>query len=511
MGGPGSEETLARPVKFDLENAALSPERFGLLRERVYFGVSSEIYRQIRSGVEQKISLLPTKRFRKRAFFREAEDYARSATVDAYADARRLYDAGFDVRLVLPKLLGWADRRKPSSPEPAGRSRKWRRIARALSFLRRWERLVLNSVWPPLTKNMLLEAEAAVGYSNVLLYGAILSALSGRGENEMFEARRLAAWAIGVLEGLPARWRRRSFGSDPMFGAHVAEALAWAQLGSRAEARARLRKARQLNPSKAEEDPRFLFAWGEAEARLLSSIPRFRRAVELDERFEIAQFELATSWEFLWRTRARLEQTEADMILEEYDRVLNLNPSNIGAWANRGYMLWLLNAFDKAERAFINGIEYKDVRPETEVDELEYGLTRIAAETGHMDDAYRHYTRFVASISGQTESVARFPLEYYFFYISGWLLERFRSYREAVERELEKDPLRETRERRAVHAFVLNDWGEALLCHWRRSGEEEAFNEALGTFTRASELNPQYVMPHYNLATMALRGLGEDR
>src|SRR5262249_9026773 len=100
IGPPGSPATLAHVVHFPLArgDSAECPWRLGRaeydrLLERVYFSIASQIYRQIRQDVRQKIDLLPTRYFKAVAYVHEAEDYARSNTIDAYDDALSLYAA----------------------------------------------------------------------------------------------------------------------------------------------------------------------------------------------------------------------------------------------------------------------------------------------------------------------------------------------------------------------------------------------------------------------------------
>jgi tetratricopeptide (TPR) repeat protein len=495
VGPPGSEETVAQPtVRLPLKEEALRDDEYYLLLERLYFSVSSEIYRQIRVGVERKIALLPLKRLKRTAYFREAEDYARSATVDAYVDARRLFEKGFALRPSLGDIAECGD--------PAFGSRRSSRLRTAL-------RSAIARVWPGFAKRLVLMAQAATGYANVLLYGSQLAMLSGRGETQMFQARRLARSAIDLLHHLDPQHNKTA---ELLFDTYLSEALACGLLNLPSHADPdgidHLKAARQLRPSEAQRNARYLYVAGETEGRLLSRIPRFRRAAELDPRFEIAQFELATSWENLWRTRRHSEPVEAELILEEYERVTDLNPSNIGAWANRGYMLWLLGQLDRAHESFANGLEYKEVRRETDVAELHYGLARIDAEKGDVKAAYRHYTRFVASLSAQTESGSNFPLSYYFGHASNWLINRFDHYQATVEKHLAASPWADMtdggtiRIARAVHAFVLNDWAECRWFSYLRSGHETLKDQAREAFRRASELNPRYVMPHYNLAVL---------
>ena len=69
----------------------VKPQDYEKLLERVYFSVATQIYKQLRRDVQRKIELLPTNHFRAVAYFHEAEDYAKSNTLDAYDEARELY------------------------------------------------------------------------------------------------------------------------------------------------------------------------------------------------------------------------------------------------------------------------------------------------------------------------------------------------------------------------------------------------------------------------------------
>lgn len=105
IGLPGRPETLAYPIQYPLENDSASmdtsgppviplntkTEKYEQILERLYSTVATEIYKQIKLNVQQKIDLLPSDYFRVVALFYEAEDYARSNTLEAYNQAQKLY------------------------------------------------------------------------------------------------------------------------------------------------------------------------------------------------------------------------------------------------------------------------------------------------------------------------------------------------------------------------------------------------------------------------------------
>src|SRR5438093_2684152 len=217
IGPEGHSEALAHPVTVYLDQRdrtgqsnSLSPPPVGSrmsaleapapkltpllieqVLERLYFSVATQIYAQIRKDVQRKIDLLPTPSFRATAYFYEAEDHARSNTVDAYDEARKLYDAA--LQLFDPS---WA-----ALPQ-ARVLRITRHGLRLLSRGLTWVRVQLSWVLPRKSGREVLIARAEVGYANMLLYRAILATLSGQRLNAVVEARPVTRRAAERLERL---------------------------------------------------------------------------------------------------------------------------------------------------------------------------------------------------------------------------------------------------------------------------------------------------------------------
>jgi tetratricopeptide (TPR) repeat protein len=167
------------------------------------------------------------------------------------------------------------------------------------------------------------------------------------------------------------------------------------------------KSARQLNPQRAEDDLRYIFAKAALERHRPSRMNLYRRATEMEPRFEVVKWQLAFESEQLWRSRRTLERNVAGLTLKEYEKTLEVNPGNVSAWANRGYIRWLLGSEDdlhKAEEEFESGLEYKLIKPQTFVFQLDYGLARIAAERGEFTEAYEHYLAAVSSLLAKGES-----------------------------------------------------------------------------------------------------------
>lgn len=517
IGGGGRPETLAHKVLFmlprpepaalaspdavaddktDAEKSCLSVEEYELLLERVYFSAASEIYRQIREDVGHKIDLLPTRRFKAIAVFHEAEDYARSGTLDAYQEARTLYERC--AHLLDPAL-------EPLPEQPLRRRLVgWVcafRVAR--NRLRQFE----SRLRPSLAREEVLCARAELGYAIVLLQLYVIAAISGRRAGAVFEAPAVARRAIARLRATPLDTPDRR---ATLFRAYVVLAWACQTLDDERTATGWLREAQMLAPGAADDDMFYNLVASALSQRPMQRIESLRRALELQPGFETAGFSLAMAKEDLWRSRPMFERRGAEEIIQLYGELVTTNPGLIGAWANRGYVRWLIADPDdltaelaRAKRHFLNGRQYKEIKQETFVAELDYGLARIAAEQGDFDAAYLHCTDIASSMYS---AGLRFT-DYYFRYIGPDMLRRFDQYRERVERGWQAHAAgtgRETerRVRDSVMAFVLNDCGEAFLAaHWR-TGDNECREKARAAYVRATQLDPEFSAPLLNLAKL---------
>jgi tetratricopeptide (TPR) repeat protein len=491
VGPPHSPATVAHLVKFTVgPGRSLAPEAYEKLLERLYFSVASHLYRQIRVDVDRKINLLPKRFFRASAYFHEAGDYARSNTLDAYEQARELYAEV--IRLYDPSWWHFS----------GSRLRRWFQHLSAW-----WLRVTLNvrskaaRVWPSLARAQLMVARAEIGYSSMVLNRRTLAGMSGQRLNSVFEARPVAESALerlGRLADDTPGW------ADAWFEANVTLAASHAQLGSTERAGEYLDTAKELDPARAQADSRFLHVHGLiVETR--RSILDLHRAVELDAASDVAQYDLASALEMTWRARTTLERDVAEVVRDEYERVLTVNPGNISAWGNLGYVEWLLGDLDRAERVFERGREYKEIKRETFVSELDYGLARIAAERGEFNEAYRRYIDAAGARFGQ--GVAHDPgyTAYQFARVTRAVVARFETYRANVHKWWEEygasnrqDP--SERVRNAVYAFVLNDYAEACLNYFLRSANRRYLDKAKDALEYAEQdLKATYPMIYFNL------------
>lgn len=454
------------------------------ISERVYFSVATQIYRQIRSDVQHKIDLLPTRFLRANAYYHEAVDYARSNTLDGLDAARELFESAMER---FDPLL---------RPLPKSRLRRaYRAVLQRKTQVVNRLRLQCAEFWPRLAKAEVLAASAEIGYANTLLYRRTLAGLSGHRVNSVYEARPVAQRAIARLAKVPldvpgCRTAR--------FDAQVAFALACYQLELDQEAKDSLERARGMLPGRYDQDAQYLYVAGVLEPRARFAIRLHRQAVERDPRLEVAQFELALRLEMMWRTRPTLERSVAAMVQHEYQQVLKVNPGNLRAWESIGYVHWLMKDLDAAEAAYERGREFKQMKPEAAISGLEYGLARVAAEKGDCESAYRLYlssssAQLLRGVSDIKWTSAQF---YFFDFIGEAMMLRYDDYLKNAANNLKDCDMRI---RDIVCSFVLNDHGEACHTYHIRNYDTSRLARAHRQYEQAKDRNPDAMLPHYNL------------
>ena len=503
IGSAEAGEALATPAEIRLENAEflshdplepieLDPDTSERIVERVYFSLATEIYRQIRTDVSRKIDLLPTRHLRATAYLIEAEDYAHSNTLNAYEAARDLF-----LRAMTLYDSTWV-------PLAGGSARRAvQQVSRTNTALRTTFGQMLARASPRAARRIVLIARAEVGYADMLLSTRTLAGLSGRRLNPIFLARPVAEQAVQRLEKI----LDHTEGARPaLFNARVVLASACEALDWPSDAVAELARARGVDPLEADNNPRYVLALASTHQRLRSSLPYLRRAVELDPRSEVAQFQLARQTELFWRTRSSLEPSVARHAIEEYKRVLKINPSNVRAWANIGYIQWLLGNGVRAREAYERARKLKDTLPDIYIADVDFGLARLAAEDMDVEGAYQHYIEGMAAIisQGAVQVDHDSPL---FELISPAMVDRFFEYHDRVlegldaqDRNPKRDKLR--RIRQSIRAFVRNDYGLALHSLWERTGDDRWADRAAEQYKEARKANADFVIPYYLTARL---------
>lgn len=515
IGSIESGESLAVPAEIKLETSVrwvgvggipLDPDIYERIVERVYFSLATEIYRQIRADVERKIALLPTRRLRATAYLVEAEDYARSNTLRAYEAAGELFLRA--MTLYDPRWAPLASR---------GARRAGQRLVRANAAVHAWVAGTLAKSLHRPARRLVRVSRAELGYAKMMLARRLFAGMSGYRLNPIFLARPVAERAAARLDGLV---EDAEGVQETRFDAHVVLAGAWRALRWNAKAQSELEEARGLEPLAAHEHAGYVLARGVTEPRLRSALPFLRRAVELDPRSEVAQFQLAWQTELFWRTRPALERSVAEHTIEEYRRVLGINPSNVRAWANIGSMYWLLEPADtegderapdttRAREAYERARRLKETVTDIYVADVDFGLARIAAEGMDVEAAYHHYIHGMAAMV--SEGVAQASHEGEIFeLISPAMVDRFRRYHANVFKgldDVEKHGAssHSRRLRQSIRAFVSHDLGTALYSLWRRTGEDRLADEAAHHYKEARKANADFVLPYFYNAYLDLQ------
>jgi len=511
LGGVGAPARLASSVRFRLdESTSCVPEGedspqlteigYGMLFERVYWSVASQIYAQIQRGVEQKVKLLPRGSLRASAYIHEADDYATSNTLDAYAAAQELYRRALEI-------YDLKYREQAASP--------WRqRVFEALSWadeMRRRYRRFRAGIWRKSGRREVMTASAELGLARMLVAAWHLGQLCGIPRKDIYEATEYVDNAIARLDGLPADIPEQK---TTLFRAHVTLATIRLLLQDHPGAHDALEAAERLMPTRVHQDPDYLFVAGMIEPDRLLSLRLFGKAIDLEPTMELALFYWAHEYDEIWRRREKLESEVAEAVDAGYLAVLALNPGNISAWARRGYLGWLLAKGDQGEErpgwramaisALQTGRQYKEVRRDASVAELDWNMTRLKAESGKFAAAYRHY---IEAVSARLADPRIDFEESAYLTPTKSLVNRFWQYQQRVLTKaaaVEADPDAEISPRlvKSVKSFVLNDCGLAYKAHYERSGSEESWTKAWNAFTDAQRENDAFVLPGYNLARL---------
>ncbi|HVE70811.1 MAG TPA: FHIPEP family type III secretion protein [Thermoanaerobaculia bacterium] len=484
LGPKGSPEVMAQQATvftLNVDNRAAYEE----LLEQVYHCVVTEVYRQLEKDVRNKIKLLPTARYRAIALLHEADDYTRSNTLHAYEEAEKLYREA--AVLADPE---WDVPRTTRLPQVLRAARC--AIHRARTAVRRFE----SKYHPNVQAMDLLGARALSGAARTLVFTRILSAIVGKATGAAFEAPSLASTAVAEIEALSPDVPDYA---EALFDAYVTRALGRVNLGDYRSATDDLDAARRVLPDRVNDDAVFILARALVAPEARTRLGFLRRAVDRAPRFEVAQFSLAHESESMWRSRPTFEPELAKVVIDEYERLLRLNPANLGGCANAGYVCWLLGDLIGARKFFEMGLRFANTRKDLFASELDYGLARVDAENGRFVDAYRHYLAAVSVLAlGFQGGDFRW---YYFQPMSDDAERRFGEYYLAVRghlRMVDRSNAELVRLSRSIHAFVLNDLGEAYAVGY----DARRRRLALAALKRARRLNPAFLLPCGTLADL---------
>ena len=539
IGPTGYPETLAEPVKIELSNGkqashkpALAADTYNHLIERVYSIVASEIYRQILADVKNKSTLFPTSYLRAVALYYEGIDFERSNTIDAYDHAINLYRKSkryFDIRLLggLIKIL---------------------------------VRIPVLPFWRLSRRSLLADAKTRIGLARSLIYRRIVSGLSGRNQNILFEIpaelNRVIAnltslqnhetsrkWAIGKRRKAAKEIEKpRSLTQDEPYRslmgfltfpfdsalkrgrddfdqcrellaeAYAVAALAYHHLDAPNEARRQLASARACNPDVNQKNHLWLLAAAEIETNINKKLLFLKQATEFAPDFEIAQYRFAHFSEMQLRMRGELRKERVERVIKLYEEVLTINPGNLGALLSQGYLYWLLRDWNTAEKKFNQGCDTKTISRQIFIGEFQYGLARIAVEKGKLDSAYELFDQAIAA---DPEVAAYAPIQSLnlihpkYAYITLDVLKQYEDFRRRAARTIERHVKAAQAAKPAItdsqrplknlYSFILNDYGNACLNYFHRFGDLKQLTQSIEAYEAAITENKENFVAFFNL------------
>lgn len=523
IGPSGTPETLAQSIKFKpATQTDISASDYGLIVEQVYSSIATEIYRQIKEDIEQKVKLFPFGYLRAVALVNEAMDFERSNTIDAYDHAIDLYETAtrYYIRNKVKTLSRWI----------ASWPIVWRK---EVAFAHR-------------------EARAFTGYARCLIYRRTISALSGlREQNTLFRIPLFIEEQLDALARINRHIRtdssRRLRGDTPSRSrggdflkfltyprdnwvrlifwrpqenlfelqrklraeAHIVLALTCQYLNDIDGARMNLARVRAIAPVIARRSALYYLAAGEIEPEINKKLLHMQKAAELDPKFEIAHFQLAFYEEMRLRMEGDLSKFRIESVIRRYRRVSTINPGNISSQLNRGYLHWLAGQLDEAKKVYREGREKRSIVAATFTGDLVYGLARVAAEQDKLELGFELYSQAfaadpsVAAYTGESAMRSRSPQ---FAYIGSAILSRYREFlqtaRENIQKARENTEGSETFSSATLDTllgYVLNDFGNACLNYFHRHGDERCLREGINAFEQARNLNPGNPVVNFNL------------
>jgi tetratricopeptide (TPR) repeat protein len=516
IGAEENPSTLASPVRYRIADRGeiepdLSPSEYKQILERVYSRVSTEIYARIEEDVKEKIKLFPTAFLKAQALYFEADDFARSNTIDGYEKAIGLFKQSLDLFAAIGIPSHWFIRFVRL---------RWNSIIHHIDFRHAW-------------------ALAVIGYSKCRIYRNSLAGQSGRKRNSIFSLPELLE---PVLENITELYQRdgkikernklefisRSleFGkkskrkvsdkfhrhSEVLLEAHLVAAMAFWFLNSLDKAKTNLEWAEAIAPNRVSFNPMFQLVKGLLESDPNMKLIYFQNAADQERNFQMSHWFLANQLDFNFRRRGEITLDRAKRVIQAFEKVIEINAGNISSLGAAANLYWLAGENEKAKKILIEAIEIKAISSLTFIGELNYRLARIAAEEG---DFLTCRSRYLEAISTDP-SIGSFSLSEYggsnnsdYDSISPEMLLRYERYGNEVSAHLTKINKKQVGDPQEIRipenaykmseAFVLNDLGNAYLRYFHHFGDQMMLLKAKELYEKAEILSPEIAAVWSNL------------
>jgi tetratricopeptide (TPR) repeat protein len=504
--GEIDKENICQPIRHDIRTLLREKEKgerkkdrpfiftdeYEKIKEKTYFYVASLIYSQIMQDVKRKIDKLPTNLLRAQACFYEGQDFLYSNTLEAYDSAISLFR----------KSLQY-----------------YEQISRPFYFLRRRE-IDLG------------KSKAYTGLSKALLFRQILANMSGKKDNPVFESLHLARKAEELVKKyepkaavLPRYGEERTEEMAQKYDVELAVAMAYSQLDAFDKAFEYLLRAAKTDYTLAMDDSRWWYVRADCEDTLESKNRFFAKVTDMDPRFETGLFSSALLEDYLMRTRAQQSLTGTDKIFSsfhferakgKYGKCIKVNPGNLRAYANLGYISWLNGDLREAERYFEEPEGYITGESYIDISTLRYGLGRLYFEISEKQtkqDSNKKET-LKKSLHEYTEACSANPnvafheYTYFYEYFNDALMKRYekcfsrprltfvpggtnRLGRRQTSRE-EIDSL--------LAPYVCNDLANAYFSHYYFQGDILSLNKACIYYKKAIDYKSDFGPAYLNLA-----------
>ncbi len=477
--------TLTTPVKEPIVlnklGESITVEKYNQAMERVYSSVTTEIYKQIKKDLEEKIKLFPTRFLKAVALYNEAKDFAQSNTIDAY-------DLSLNLYLQAIQYLNTSFRSVTS------------KCLFMNQFLYRYAFKTALPRWLIDIRYHYVKSKIQNGYAQCKIYKSYISSITGRESDPLYELPDSLTNTLHALFLIHNSLVRRKQGVNPtyfkkqrrnrqddqidqylnvrkttfyqvyasiptdswlrkrmfrpsaslmntqksiLFDTLVVLSLVYINLKATYRSEKFYSLAKSVAPQLSKSDPVFLLTAAELQRNIANKLSYLAQSIKNYDRFEVTQFLFARWRELKFRMDNEIYRERCHSVIEDYENTLRINPGNIAALASQGYLYWLTGNLEEAERKFERGKDIKAIIKKTFTAPINYGLARIAVEKGQFNKCYDLYQEAIGAepivaaygdyyLSNQSQGI------YYYDLIGSQMVERYQRFLNTLNDNIEQ-------------------------------------------------------------------------